>query len=104
MPSKKPAPTFEALFQAPDIYPERIPLRYLSRTLSALQRLAAGDAATTDEENQVTDEALGLLGVKRGSAVFQFTGKSPHLALAHLRETGKLLEHPEKIGDKDECH
>lgn len=70
--------------------------------LRALQRLAAGDAPEDlDEEADVavSGTPLGVVGIKRGSAVFQFATPHPELALAHLRQTGAILASPEEIGD-----
>jgi hypothetical protein len=74
---KKPSPLFEVRFEGPGIYPERIPLRSLVTTLSAVQRLAAGcnplEEDDFEEEKVREDESLRLLDVKRGSAVFQIS-------------------------------
>ncbi len=47
---KKPPPLFEVRFEGPGIYPEKIPLRSLVTTLSAVQRLAAGSAPIDEDE------------------------------------------------------
>ena len=97
---KKPNPAFEVDFNGAGIYPEMIPLSFLSRVLSAVRRLAAGEAGSEEDEASGQAEAeVGLLQVKRGSAVYQFT--APALALAHLRAAGKVLARPETIGDRD---
>lgn len=98
---KKPQPTFEAIFQKPGLYPEQVSATLLSRLLSALQRLATG-TEQGDENAQRDDQGrIGLLGVRRGSAVYQFTAPLPELTLGHLRETGQILDEPETIGDSE---
>jgi len=101
---KKPSATFEVEFDGPGIYPERIPLNVLSRALAAVQRLAAGleyPEEDGDETPQGFDGKFGLLHVKRGSAVYQIATRAPELAIANLRDTGKVLEKPESIGDRE---
>jgi hypothetical protein len=98
---KRPTPVFEALFVGPGIYPEMVTLPFLSRTLSAVQRLAAGRETGEEEESGLTEGKIGLLQVRRGSALYQFSTPAPAPALAHLREAGRVLERPETIGDRD---
>ncbi len=95
MVAKKPPAAFEMFFKGAGIYPERIPLHTLSRAFSAVQRLAAGAEFDEDEE---PDKSLGLLEVRRGSALFRCFAADPTTALAHLRQAGQVLEHPEKVG------
>jgi len=100
---KKPPPLFEVRFEGPGIYPEKIPLRSLVTTLSAVQRLAAGSAPidedeTEEEKEGEEEESLRLLNVKRGSAVFQIsapTTSDPRPALQRLRVVGDFLENRE---------
>ena len=103
MKPKKPPPLFDVRFEGQGIYPEKIPLRSLVTTLSAVQRLAAGSAPIDEEETDVDnevepDESLRLLDIKRGSAVFQIstpTTSDPRPALHRLRLIGDFLEDQE---------
>ena len=101
--AKKPAPDFEVLFDGKGVYPEVIPLGALTETLSAIRRLAAGgEAPDEDEEEGDADEgSIRLLGVKRGSAVFQFFSPSAESDLEHFREAGRVMEAPEQLGEND---
>src|SRR5205823_2401741 len=96
---KKPPPTFEALCKRPGLYPEQVSAYHLSEILSALSRLVAGAAGTNDLAR--TGAKIGLLNIRRGSAGYQFSAPAPPLALENLRETGRILEEPEEIGDRD---
>src|SRR5688500_509482 len=104
---RKPAPAFEAVFEGRGLYPEKIPLGYLTRLLSAVQRLAAGQEAEqeTDKEGEAAALAeegkIALLDVRRGSAAFQFAAPMPAIAVHHLRETGRVLQQPETIGQNE---
>lgn len=98
MSSKRPPAVFEALFEGAGIYPESIPMGVLAHTLAAVQRLASG---LDSVDKAMPDGNIGLVKVKRGSAVFQFTAPTPELALTHLRETGTVLRNPEQIGERD---
>lgn len=96
----KPAATFEVTFKRPGIVPEQIPVRAVSEALSAVQDLASGRdpfiSAKVDPE-----ETIGLLNVRRGSAVFLCVAKKPKEAIANLRQMGKLLDEPDQTdGDR----
>ncbi len=104
MATKKPNPVFELVFSGQGIYPEAIPLGTMSRILSAIHRLATGielpEEETSPTQEKAPDEKeIQLLNVKRGSAILQFSGKSPSQVIKNLREVGTVLQHPEKIGD-----
>ncbi len=94
---KKPSPTFEVGFE--DIYPEMIPLSVLSRVLSAVRRLASGLDGSEEAGAAFPEQEIGLLQVRRGSAVYQF--KAPPQAVGRLRVAGQVLDRPETIGDRD---
>ena len=93
------------VFRAPGLAPEAIPIGQLARVLRALQRLAAGqegDGADEDELEKAADRSpLGLMGVKRGSAVFQFAAAQPETAIGRFRQTGAVLADPEQIGENE---
>jgi hypothetical protein len=101
---KAPAPVFEVIFKGPGIYPEKITVPFLARTLSAVRRLASGfePADDDDEVNSPEEGPLGLVKVKRSaSAVYQFAAGSPKSALARFSETGRVILNPDDIGDND---
>jgi hypothetical protein len=101
MTKAKPDAAFEVRFVAPGITPWAIPIGRVAEALSAIKRLAIGEAgadAEDDSDDESADEAIRLLDVKKGSALFRFTGKSPDTTIKRFRQTGTVLENPEKIG------
>lgn len=88
--AKSPEPTFEVRFVAPGLMPETIPLRSVNDALTAVQDLASGrDPFVTPK---VPDEKLiGLLKVRRGSAVYSCVSRSPVEAQRNLRLVGQML-------------
>lgn len=100
---KKPEPVFEVLFQGSNIYPWKIPLSKVAEAFSAIKRLAAGEITgeEDDEEDESVDETVRLLDVRQGSAVFRFVGPRPESALKHLKAAGRILQHPEEVGDNE---
>lgn len=86
-----PQPTFEVRFIGNDIYPESIPLRDISEALSAVQRLASGKYAEEDLEQS---DSIGLMAVKRGSAVFKCVANRPTHAIRQLKGVGNFVEAP----------
>jgi hypothetical protein len=105
MATKTPPAIVEVLFSGPGLYPEKIPVATLARTLSAIQRLASGqdDADEEEEEEPEKESSLRLLNVVRGSAVFRFACPAPaaSVAIEHLRLAGKVLNDPEQVGQND---
>ena len=99
--AKQPDPVFEIVFEG--IFPESIPLGTLTRTLSAVRRLAAGsEFPDEDEEDGLAEEgAIRLLRVKRSSAIYQFFAPSATTDLARLRSAGAVLERPELVAAHD---
>jgi hypothetical protein len=98
--AKRPPPIVEVVFVGAGILPETIPFPKLSRTLSAVQRLAVG-REPAEEDEEIKEGAIQLLGVKRGSAAYQFAGDTPDVALTNLRLVGRILSQEEEIGEKD---
>ena len=99
---RKPPVTFEVAFDGKGIYPENVGIGYLARTFSAIQRLALGPSAGWEEDSEgLAESRLGLMQVRRGSAVYAIAAPVPTLALAHLRETGQVLRNPEGMGESD---
>lgn len=96
MPLKKPSPVLEVCFVGSELRPERISIATLSRTLSAIHRLAAGqeEEELEEDEDLTGTGALQLSMVKRGSAVYQFTGQSASGVIGRLRDLGKVLKRP----------
>lgn len=108
-----PPPVFEVLFEGEELYPEAIPLRTLSASLSAIQCLATGDkdlvgrsgdedADEDADDGEVRDDSLRLVGIERGSAMYRVAGPPPALALHNLRLVGELLSHPEAVEAHDD--
>ena len=56
MKSDSPPPVFEVLFEGEQLYPEEIPLRTLSESLSAIQRLATGDMSIVEVIGEEDEE------------------------------------------------
>jgi hypothetical protein len=104
MSTKKPIPVFEAVFSGGGIYPEKIPIGKVADALSAIKRLAGGEVAGAEDEDEgEKDGSVRLLDVQRSSsAVFRFVGLSPEVAIHHLKETGRVLQNPEEVGEKTE--
>jgi len=106
MATRAPEPIFEVEFTGSGIYPEMIPLGTLARTLTAIQRIAAGMELEEDDSEDVAGSEpengeIRLLNVRRGSAVYRFVGASANLALQRLSLVGAVLAKPEEIGDND---
>jgi hypothetical protein len=99
----KPKPVFELVFQGPGLVPEKIPIAKVAATLSAVRRLAAGEIAGDEDEDdwENTADAVRLVDVIRGSAVFRFVGPSPAVAIAHIKETGEVLKNPNNLGPSE---
>jgi hypothetical protein len=104
MSTKKPSPAFEAVFSGGGIYPEKIPIGKVADALSAIKRLAGGEVVGDDDEEEgEQDGSVRLLDVQRSaSAVFRFVGLSPAAAIERLKETGRVLQNPEDVGEKTE--
>jgi hypothetical protein len=103
MATKKPEAVFEVVFSGPGVYPEQIPLGSLSRILSAIHSLAMGHELPTDDDGEaVADDdkdPVRLVDVKRGSAILRFADRAAKQSIKNLREVGRILKDPEKIGD-----
>jgi hypothetical protein len=103
MTTKTPPEVFEVVFQGKGIYPEIIPFGTLSRSLSAVYTLATGTEPPEEDaaDDEIREEAIRLLRVKRGSAVYSFCGPAPETPIQNLRLVGKVLAQPESIGSND---
>jgi hypothetical protein len=103
---KKPLPVIEAIFDGPGLVPESIPLGTLTQALSAIRRLAAGTHGEDDETDEEidlgnTNGVIQLLDVKRGSAVYRFVCPKDGSAVDHIKEAGRILDHPDEVGEND---
>ena len=87
---KKATPTFEVRFVAPDLALERIPLRAVSDALSAVQDLASG-RDPFETSHVPPEKGIGLVDVRRGSAVYSCVSHAPDEAKANLAHVGVLL-------------
>lgn len=99
--TKTPAPTFRVKFDAPGLLPEKIPFRSVSEALAAVQDLASG--RDPFETRQVPpDKLIGLLNVRRGSAIYGCVSRAPDEARQNLKLVGKMLsglDRKQKDGD-----
>ncbi len=86
----KPTPTFEVRFVGPDLLPETIPLRAVSDALAAVQDLACG-RDSFEEQHVPPEKSIGLIDVRRGSAVFSCVSRSPDEAVTNLARVGRIL-------------
>jgi hypothetical protein len=82
--------TFEVRIEGDGVEPSRVPLRSVSEVLSAIQDLASGRDAF--ELPRVPDEkSIGLVEIRRGSAVYLCVAREPREAIKNLARVGKLL-------------
>lgn len=94
-------PTFIVRFIAPGIAPSKVPFRVVSAALSAIQDLASGRDPL--ETRQVPEEkVIGLVDVRRGSAVYACISRSPIDARTNLRLVGDILGGIHDEGASDE--
>ncbi|HBI42710.1 MAG TPA: hypothetical protein DDY78_07620 [Planctomycetales bacterium] len=100
---KKPEAVFEVIFTGGGVYPEKIPIGKVSDALSAIRRLTAGEVVgDEDEGDDEGDGSIRLLQVNRkSSAVFQFVSGTQKLAVHRLKETGRILENPDDVGESE---
>ncbi len=91
MSSKRaPAATFDVRFIAPNLSPELLPLRTVNEALSAVQDLASGRDPYECSRVPV-EKSIGLVKVRRGSAVYSCVSHSPDEAVMNLTNIGALL-------------
>lgn len=90
----KMVPTFEVRLVGPGLAPEKIPIRAVSDVLSAVQDLASG--RDPFQQQQVPPEkGVGLIEVRRGSAIYSCLSRAPVEALDNLTQVGVMLSTPE---------
>ena len=97
----KRKPVLYVRFTGGDISPERVSLSALTQTLNAIRQLSSnGVSHHTHTSGEPADPGMfQLVGVKRGSALYQFDGRTS--GLFKLRDIGHLLENPEAAGEVD---
>jgi hypothetical protein len=101
MATKSFDPTFIVRLTGPDLAPGKIPFRVVSAALSAVQDLASGRDPL--ETRQVPDEkVIGLVNVRKGSALYSCISRSPAEARANLRLVGEILSNEYELGYPDE--
>jgi hypothetical protein len=91
----KSTPTFEVRFVAPDLSPDKVPLRAVSDALSAVQDLASG-RDPFEQQHVPQEKAIGLVKVRRGSAVYACLSHAPEEAIENLTRVGRWLSHADE--------
>ncbi len=98
--TKRPDPTFEVRFIGKDVSPESVPIRTVSEALSAVQDLASGrDPFETPHVPQ--SKSIGLVRVRRGSAVYTCVAQDPSGARKNLALVGKALSSPDDESENE---
>ncbi len=100
-PKKRMTSTFDVRFVGPGLAPERIPLRAISDALSAVQDLASG-RDPYETPHVPLDKGIGLVKVRRGSAVYSCISRAPEEAIPNLSHVGQLIssaDHHEREDD-----
>src|SRR5262245_34910550 len=101
MHKKTTDPTFIVRLIAPELAPSKIPFRVVSAALSAVQDLASGRDPL--ETRQVPEEkVIGLVNVRKGSAIYSCISRSPVDARANLRLVGEILGQDYDASSPDE--
>lgn len=97
---RKPPPSFVVRLVGADVRPWSVPMRSLSRTLQAVQRLIEGDQPESDSETSRSSPAepelggLHLLSVTSGSAAYAVAADSADVAVGALRVAGSAIDAP----------
>ena len=90
MPNESDSATLEIRFDAAGLEPEKIPPRILYDALSAIQDLAsARDSWITPRV--APEKSIGLIGVRRGSAIYECVSRDPSGAMKNLLKVSALL-------------
>lgn len=88
--TKNAETTFVVRLVAPDLSPSTIPFRVVSAAISAVQDLASGRDPL--ETRQVPEEkVIGLVNVRKGSAIYSCFSRAPDEARVNLRLVGQVL-------------
>ena len=88
--AKKQRSTFEVRLVAPDLIPERLPLRQVNDVLSAIQDLASG-RDPFELSHVPLEKGISLTQVRTGSAVYACVSRAPDEARTNLSRVGALL-------------
>ncbi len=88
MAKKKPPATFEIVFRGANVAPEDVPLWIVAEAVTAIQSLSSGSTIADEDDSK---NPITLLGVMRGSAIYQCIATDPGLAIQKLTVVGKLL-------------
>ncbi|MGA2033684.1 MAG: hypothetical protein ABSG68_15635 [Thermoguttaceae bacterium] len=88
--ANKPTSTFEVRLVAPDLIPERLPLRQVNDVLSAIQDLASG-RDPFELSHVPMEKGISLTQVRTGSAVYACISRAPDEARTNLSRVGALL-------------
>jgi len=99
----KSARTFAIALTGGGVHPEKVTVRTLSEILSAVQTLVSGRDEEPDEDKgtdevPVEPDALSLIGVRKGSAVFPCVSRRLG-ALENLKRVGRFLSDPQSVED-----
>ena len=101
--AKAPQATFEVRFVAPGLIPAKVPLHAVSEALAAVQDLASG-RDPFETRHVPPEKAIGLVKVRRGSAVYSCVAREPEDAYKNLARVGNMLSEltQETIGGESE--
>ena len=97
---RKPEPDFEMRLVGREMRPWAVPVSFLARALSAVQRLMeptdeAPDGASDGESETRGAALLHLIGIVSRSAGYSVAAEKPEEAIAAITETGRLLREPD---------
>ncbi len=98
---KKPDPTFEVRFVGPGLVPEKIPVHVVSEVLTALQNLASG-RDPSQSRHIPNEQIIGLLQIRRGSAVYSCVSRAPDEARHNLTQVGVMLSGLDQTQTEDD--
>lgn len=90
---KKPPPSFSVYFKGSLVYPEAIPWQRVAEALRAVHGLSK--SVETEHE----EDSIRLIGVARGSAIFQCYAEHAVTAVDNLRRVGRMLDRNELPDD-----
>ena len=86
---------------APHLSPDCLPLRAVSDVLSAVQDLASG-RDPYETQRVPPEKGIGLVKVRRGSAVYSCVSHAPEEARVNLTNVGALLSSTDEHGMEED--